>query len=86
MITQTKEIKVTDAKITAPVSSFLPHIKQAILIRKTEEKLLELFSQGKLNGTVHTCVGQEFSAVLVMHDLLQIGWNVNVKQACCGSG
>ena len=38
-------------------------IKQALLIRKVEEKFLELFSQGKLNGTVHTCVGQEFSAI-----------------------
>jgi 2-oxoisovalerate dehydrogenase E1 component len=39
------------------------HIKEAILIRRVEETFLELFSEGKLNGTVHTCVGQEFSAV-----------------------
>jgi 2-oxoisovalerate dehydrogenase E1 component len=38
-------------------------IEEAILIRRVEESFLELFSQGKLNGTVHTCVGQEFSAV-----------------------
>lgn len=38
-------------------------IRQALLIRKVEQKFLELFSKGKLNGTVHTCVGQEFSAV-----------------------
>src|SRR5690349_14900118 len=38
-------------------------IKEVLRIRKVEEKFLELFSQGKLNGTVHTCVGQEFSAV-----------------------
>lgn len=38
-------------------------IKQALLIRKVEETFLDLFSQGKLNGTVHTCVGQEFSAL-----------------------
>jgi 2-oxoisovalerate dehydrogenase E1 component len=38
-------------------------IKEALRIRKTEEKFLDLFSQGKLNGTVHTCVGQEFSAI-----------------------
>jgi 2-oxoisovalerate dehydrogenase E1 component len=38
-------------------------IREALLIRKVEEKFLELFSQGKLNGTVHTCVGQEFSAI-----------------------
>ncbi|MHA4808322.1 dehydrogenase E1 component subunit alpha/beta [Flavitalea flava] len=38
-------------------------LKEAIRIRKVEEKFLELFSQGRLNGTVHTCVGQEFSAI-----------------------
>ena len=37
-------------------------IKQALTIRRVEEKFLELFSLGKLNGTVHTCVGQELSA------------------------
>ena len=38
-------------------------IKEALLIRRVEDTFLELFSKGKLNGTVHTCVGQEFSAV-----------------------
>jgi 2-oxoisovalerate dehydrogenase E1 component len=38
-------------------------IKDALRIRKVEEKFLELFSHGKLNGTVHTCVGQELSAL-----------------------
>ncbi|ROS01844.1 2-oxoisovalerate dehydrogenase E1 component [Sinobacterium caligoides] len=38
-------------------------LKEALLIRRTEEKLLELFSQGKLNGTVHTCIGEEMSAI-----------------------
>ena len=39
------------------------YYKQALLIRRTEETFLELFSQGKLNGTVHTCSGQEFSGI-----------------------
>lgn len=38
-------------------------IKDALTIREVETKFLELFSEGKLNGTVHTCVGQEFSAL-----------------------
>lgn len=38
-------------------------LKQAILIRLVEQEFLSLFSAGKLNGTVHTCVGQEFSAL-----------------------
>jgi len=37
--------------------------KQALLIRKTEDTFLDLFKQGKMNGTVHTSNGQEFSAV-----------------------
>lgn len=31
----------------------------SLLIRKVEEKLLELFAKGMINGTVHTCIGQE---------------------------
>jgi 2-oxoisovalerate dehydrogenase E1 component len=37
--------------------------KEAILIRSVEEALLSLFSKGKISGTIHTCIGQEFSAV-----------------------
>lgn len=40
-------------------------IFKAIEIRAVEEKLLDLFSKGLLHGTVHTCIGQEFSAVFV---------------------
>lgn len=38
-------------------------LKRAVLIRKVEDSLLDLFSKGKINGTVHTCVGQEYSAL-----------------------
>jgi len=37
--------------------------KKAYTIRKVEEFFLEMFRQGKISGTVHTCVGQEFSGV-----------------------
>lgn len=49
--------------------SLIEHFKKAILIRQSEVRLLELFSQGKLNGTVHTCIGEEFSAVAVANAL-----------------
>lgn len=39
------------------------YMKDALRIRRVEETFLDLFSQGKLNGTVHTCIGQEFSAL-----------------------
>jgi len=45
--------------------------KQALLIRRTEDTFLELFSQGKMNGTVHTCNGQEFSAIAFSNALKQ---------------
>ena len=37
-------------------------LKRAVLIRHVESRLLELFSQGRLFGTVHTSIGQELSA------------------------
>ena len=39
--------------------------KEALFIRLFETKLLELFSKGLLNGTVHTCVGQEIIPVII---------------------
>jgi 2-oxoisovalerate dehydrogenase E1 component len=39
---------------------------KALEIRLVEERLLDLFSKGLLHGTVHTCIGQEFSAVSVV--------------------
>jgi 2-oxoisovalerate dehydrogenase E1 component len=42
---------------------------KALLIRRVEERLLELFSEGKLFGTVHTCIGQEFTGIAVAEAL-----------------
>jgi len=47
----------------------LEDYKLAVKIRSVEEKLLNLFSEGSLNGTVHTCIGQELSAVAICKDL-----------------
>jgi 2-oxoisovalerate dehydrogenase E1 component len=38
---------------------------QALLIRSVEQRLVALFTQGKLSGTVHTCIGQEWSGIAV---------------------
>jgi len=46
------------------------YIKKAVLIRKFEEKLLELYSAGEFGGTVHTCIGQELSGVVTCNYLL----------------
>lgn len=38
-------------------------LKLLLLIRHFETLLLDLFSEGKLNGTTHTCLGQEYIPV-----------------------
>jgi TPP-dependent pyruvate/acetoin dehydrogenase alpha subunit len=43
--------------------------EQMYLIRKFEERLLELFNEAKLFGTTHTYIGQEAIAVSVMSQL-----------------
>lgn len=69
---------------TAPVSTLFDcdqHGKPAIpltpsgvfayglLIRKTEELLLDLFGQGLLSGTTHTCLGQELCQMSIVRAL-----------------
>jgi 2-oxoisovalerate dehydrogenase E1 component len=39
------------------------------LVRETEKTLLDLFSQGLLSGTTHTCIGQEFCQMAVVRAL-----------------
>lgn len=36
---------------------------QTVLIRTVEQALLDLFTQGEISGTVHTCIGQEWVGV-----------------------
>ncbi len=48
--------------------------RRASLIRQFEEKLLTLFAEGKLSGTVHTCIGQELCALAVMDQLSPNDW------------
>ncbi len=50
-------------KEKASLSSSDLLLKKALEIRQVEQLFLHLFSQGQLNGTVHTCVGQEFSGL-----------------------
>jgi len=57
---------------TTFVRSRLPEtrlIRKALGIRLFEQRLLKLFSEGKLNGTVHTCIGQEWTGVAVAEHL-----------------
>jgi TPP-dependent pyruvate/acetoin dehydrogenase alpha subunit len=45
------------------------YLELMLLVRRTEEKLLELFAQGKLSGTTHTSIGQESCSVGVVSAL-----------------
>jgi acetoin:2,6-dichlorophenolindophenol oxidoreductase subunit alpha len=38
-------------------------LRLLLVIRRFEEALLDLFAKGKLNGTTHTCLGQEYIPV-----------------------
>ncbi len=40
-------------------------IERALCIRAVESALYEAFGQGKLHGTIHTCIGQEFSGAIL---------------------
>jgi len=77
--------KACSAKIVNSnfVNSNMPQIKEAILIREVENVFLRLFSQGRLNGTVHTCVGQEFTGVAVAKYLSENDW-VTSNHRCHG--
>src|SRR5450432_1500036 len=37
----------------------------ALRIRAVENALYDLFGKGKLHGTIHTCIGQEFSGAIL---------------------
>lgn len=43
--------------------------RRMLLIRRTEELLLRLFSEGQVSGTTHTCIGQEADCVGVIGHL-----------------
>ncbi|GGG69903.1 dehydrogenase E1 protein subunits alpha/beta [Edaphobacter dinghuensis] len=63
------------ASTTEPVTlanSTIPEIRllrKALGIRLFEQRLLKLFSEGRLFGTVHTCIGQEWTGVAVAEHL-----------------
>ncbi|MBC3840272.1 thiamine pyrophosphate-dependent dehydrogenase E1 component subunit alpha [Streptacidiphilus sp. 4-A2] len=44
----------------------LRDVERMLAIRVFEEKLLELFAAGKVPGTTHTCLGQEYIPVAVL--------------------
>jgi 2-oxoisovalerate dehydrogenase E1 component len=74
---KTRGIDIGTLAANTPVAADQPSrirrdwVRKALLIRKCEERLLSLFSEGKLYGTVHTCIGQEWTGVSVCDALRQ---------------
>ncbi|WP_405721227.1 thiamine pyrophosphate-dependent dehydrogenase E1 component subunit alpha [Streptomyces sp. NBC_00046] len=52
---------ITTQAVSGPAAD--TDLRQMMLIRHFEWKLLELFERGELNGTTHTCLGQEYVPV-----------------------
>lgn len=63
-------INLNPAAPADALDRYAAEIRTALLIRACEQRLLRLFSEGKLFGTVHTCIGQEFVGVAVSRALL----------------
>ena len=61
-------IRVVEDDDTRPLALEHAYAHMA-LVRAVEERLLALFSEGKLFGTTHTCIGQETSAYAVVEAL-----------------
>jgi 2-oxoisovalerate dehydrogenase E1 component len=60
-----------------------PSIECALRIRAVENSLYDLFGKGKLHGTIHTCIGQEFSGA-ILGKYLREGDFVTSNHRCHG--
>jgi len=63
------EVPDTIDKVSQTQASLKMFFQQMLTVRIVEERLLQLFSEGLLNGTVHPCLGQEACAVGVVNAL-----------------
>jgi hypothetical protein len=75
LILSRKEIPLFQMMILnqLPIFSFLDlerMYRRMLLIRRFEETVEKLFSEGRIVGTAHTCIGQEAIAVGVASALL----------------
>jgi len=78
-----KQLASKEYDLVGIASQHSHEIQKAILIREVENSFLDLFNQGEMNGTVHTCVGQEFSGVAISSALNSNDW-VTSNHRCHG--
>lgn len=67
----------------ADLAPFRNEILDAYRIRSVEQGFLKAFGRGQMNGTVHTCVGQEFSATAICSQLGDEDW-ITSNHRCHG--
>jgi 2-oxoisovalerate dehydrogenase E1 component len=65
------------------IASHTAALEEAYLIRSVEQGFLDAFARGQMNGTVHTCVGQELSATAIGASLTAADW-VTSNHRCHG--
>ncbi len=61
------EDSTPDPRAKSALTAHKSLVRTALLIREFETRLLDLYQDGKLFGTVHTCVGQEWVGVAAAH-------------------
>jgi len=49
----------------------LEFLKKSLFIRLFERKLLDLYAEGRISGTTHTCIGQELTPVVIGSCLIE---------------
>lgn len=72
---------VNETSLSPEIESSI--IRKALLSRRVEESLLQLFIENKLFGIVHTCIGQEFSGA-VISEFLNSGDAIFSNHRCHG--
>ena len=75
--------KATKASKKNDFSNYAKDLIEAYRIRCVEQKFLELFSEAKISGTVHTSVGQELTGVVLSKYLDDYDW-ITSNHRCHG--
>ena len=70
-------------KSNSNLEEFSDELQLGYLIRCVELSFLDLFSNAKISGTVHTCVGQEMIGVAIAKYLQNSDW-VTSNHRCHG--
>ncbi len=65
---------------TPPKNQLIQFYERMVLIRKVEERLMEVFSKGEIPGFIHVCIGQEATPVAVCSWLTNSDYMANTHR------